>query len=46
MGAKIVGIIDRDGGIINEEGFTFEEIKNLFLNKDGNKLVAPKYDSI
>ena len=41
MGAKIVGIIDRDGGIINEEGFTFEEIKKLFLNKEGNKLVAP-----
>jgi len=41
MGAKIVGIIDRDGGIINEEGFTFDEIKRLFLNKDGNKLVAP-----
>ena len=40
MGAKIVGIIDRDGGIINKEGFTFEEIKSLFLNKDGNKLVA------
>lgn len=40
MGAKIVGIIDRDGGIINEEGFSFEEITRLFLNKDGNKLVA------
>ncbi len=40
MGAKIVGIIDRDGGIINEEGFTFEEIKKIFLNKEGNKLVA------
>ena len=40
MGAKIVGIIDRDGGIINEDGYTFEEIKRLFLNKDGNKLVA------
>ncbi|GEP50241.1 amino acid dehydrogenase [Flavobacterium noncentrifugens] len=40
MGAKVVGIIDRDGGLINESGFTFEEIKNLFLNKDGNKLVA------
>ncbi len=40
MGASIVGIIDRDGGIINENGFTFEEIKRLFLNKDGNKLVA------
>ena len=40
MGAKVIGIIDRDGGIINENGFTFDEIKNLFLNKDGNKLVA------
>jgi glutamate dehydrogenase/leucine dehydrogenase len=40
MGAKVVGIIDRDGGIINENGFTFEEIRTLFLNKDGNKLVA------
>lgn len=40
MGAKIVGIIDRDGGIINRDGFSFEEIKQLFLNKDGNTLVA------
>ena len=40
MGAKIIGIIDRDGGIINENGYTFEEIKALFLAKDGNKLVA------
>ena len=42
MGAKIIGIIDRDGGIINEEGFTFKEIKALFLAKNGNKLVAEK----
>lgn len=41
MGAKIIGIIDREGGIINEEGFSFEEIQRLFLNKDGNKLVSP-----
>jgi len=40
MGAKVVGIIDRDGGLINEEGFSFEEIKQLFLNKDGNTLVS------
>ncbi|NHM08181.1 amino acid dehydrogenase [Flavobacterium sp. CYK-4] len=40
MGVKIVGIIDRDGGVINENGFTFEQIRTLFLNKDGNKLVA------
>ncbi len=41
MGAKVVGIIDREGGIIKEEGFSFDEIRRLFLNKDGNKLVAP-----
>ena len=40
MGAKVVGIIDRDGGIINENGYSFEEIKELFLNKNGNTLVA------
>ena len=39
-GAKIVGIIDRVGGIINEQGLSFEEVKNLFLNKNGNALKA------
>ena len=38
QGAKVVGIIDRVGGLINEEGFSFEEIKDLFLNKNGNEL--------
>ncbi|MAM19779.1 MAG: amino acid dehydrogenase [Gramella sp.] len=38
LGAKIVGIIDRNGGLINEEGFSFEEIKQLFLQKEGNTL--------
>tara|TARA_R110001606_G_scaffold165748_1_gene310243 strand:- start:6277 stop:7503 length:1227 start_codon:yes stop_codon:yes gene_type:complete len=40
MGAKVVGIIDRVGGVIKEEGFSFEEIKELFLHKDGNTLVV------
>jgi len=40
MGVKIVGIIDRNGGLINENGYTFEEIRTLFLNKNGNQLVA------
>ncbi|MEZ4778936.1 MAG: Glu/Leu/Phe/Val dehydrogenase dimerization domain-containing protein [Flavobacteriaceae bacterium] len=40
MGAKVVGIIDRVGGVINEEGFSFDEIKGLFLQKNGNTLVA------
>ena len=40
MGAKVVGIIDIAGGLIKEEGFTFEEITNLFLAKSGNILVS------
>ncbi len=40
MGVKIAGIIDRDGGIMSKDGFTFDEIRAFFLNKDGNKLVA------
>ena len=40
MGAKIVGIIDRDGGVLNKDGFTYDEIKQLFINKNGNQLVA------
>jgi glutamate dehydrogenase/leucine dehydrogenase len=39
-GAIIVGIIDRVGGLINQDGFSFEEIRTLFLNKDGNALSA------
>ena len=41
-GAKIVGIIDRVGGLVNENGFSFEEIKQLFLNKNGNELAHPE----
>jgi glutamate dehydrogenase/leucine dehydrogenase len=37
-GAKVIGIIDRVGGLINTDGFTFEEIKSLFLSKNGNEL--------
>ena len=40
-GAIIVGIIDRVGGLIKEDGFSLEEIRTLFLEKDGNALNAP-----
>lgn len=39
-GAKVVGIIDRVGGLLNPEGYTLEEIEALFLKKDGNYLNA------
>ncbi len=38
MGVKITGIIDRAGGLIKEDGFSFEEIKTIFLNKEGQSL--------
>lgn len=39
-GAKVVGVIDRVGGLMNPDGFTFEEITELFKSKDGNALGA------
>ena len=40
MGAKVIGIIDRTGGVIHEDGFSLEEMRSFFLNKEGNTLVA------
>ncbi|MFD2035099.1 Glu/Leu/Phe/Val dehydrogenase dimerization domain-containing protein [Belliella marina] len=39
-GVKIVGIIDREGGLIKEEGFSLDEVRELFIKREGNKLVA------
>ncbi|NDB03575.1 MAG: Glu/Leu/Phe/Val dehydrogenase [Flavobacteriaceae bacterium] len=39
-GAIIVGIIDRAGGIIDESGLSFDQVKALFLNKNGNALAG------
>jgi len=39
-GVRVAGIIDREGGIIAPNGLGEEEVRQLFLNRDGNKLVA------
>ncbi|MFZ9943631.1 MAG: Glu/Leu/Phe/Val dehydrogenase dimerization domain-containing protein [Bacteroidia bacterium] len=39
-GASIIGIIDREGGVMNENGFTHAEICRFFGDRNGNKLVA------
>ena len=39
-GVKVVGIIDRVGGLSKPEGFSLDEIKKLFYDKDGNQLVS------
>jgi glutamate dehydrogenase/leucine dehydrogenase len=48
-GAVIVGIIDRVGGLLKESGFTFEEVRDLYLSKNGNELNHPNllsYDEV
>jgi glutamate dehydrogenase/leucine dehydrogenase len=41
LGAKVVGIIDRVGGLINHDGFSLDEMRTLFVNKNKNTLNAP-----
>ena len=38
-GARIVGIIDREGGLINQEGYAFEEIRELFLRDQVDRMI-------
>ncbi|MCL2542650.1 MAG: hypothetical protein FWE71_09375 [Nocardioidaceae bacterium] len=40
-GARVVGIVDRDGGLVRSEGLTAEEVHALFLGKAGNGLRSP-----
>ena len=40
-GAKVVGIIDRAGGIISVNGLGVSEVKDLFFAKNGNSLESP-----
>ncbi len=39
-GVQIVGIISHEGGVINQSGFSLEEVKQLVVNRKGNKLVT------
>jgi hypothetical protein len=41
MGAKIVGIIDREVELSMKMVLLSKKLNDYFLNKDGNKLVAP-----
>ncbi len=40
QGARIVGIIDRAGGLLAPEGLSFEQVRELFHSKQGNQLTA------
>lgn len=39
-GAILVGIIDKDGGVINENGYSLQEVEQLLEDRDVNKLVS------
>ncbi len=39
-GARVVGIIDREGGLLAPDGLSFQEVRTLFLHKKGNQLAA------
>ena len=39
-GAVVVGIIDKVGGLIKQEGYTLEEIRSLLINRSSNFLEA------
>ena len=38
QGVRIVGIIDRAGGLLNPDGFGLEKIRALLLTRQGNSL--------
>jgi len=40
MRVKVVGILTREGGLINQAGFSHEEICQLVIDRDGNRLVT------
>lgn len=44
LGGKIVGIIDRNGGIIRPDGLSRKEVAELFVQKNGNALRSPEID--
>jgi glutamate dehydrogenase/leucine dehydrogenase len=41
QGARLVGIIDRAGGLLCPEGLSLAQVRDLFLARSGNTLQAP-----
>jgi glutamate dehydrogenase/leucine dehydrogenase len=40
LGVKVVGIISHEGGLINQGGYSLEEVRELVVSRNGNKLVS------
>lgn len=41
MGVKVVGIMGREGGLINQKGYSLAEVKKLVMDRQGTKIVSP-----
>lgn len=41
LGVKIVGIVSHEGGLINQKGFTADEVRELVIGRERNKLSSP-----
>ena len=41
LGVKLVGIVSHEGGVINQKGFTVEEVTEFVVGRNGNKLSSP-----
>ena len=39
-GVKIVGIVSHEGGVMNQSGFSLDEVKALVVSRKGNKLLT------
>lgn len=40
LGVKLVGVVSHEGGVINQKGYSQEEVRALVNNRNGNKLVS------
>jgi glutamate dehydrogenase/leucine dehydrogenase len=42
MGVKIVGVMGREGGLINQKGYTLNDIRKLVIDREGTRMVSPE----
>ena len=40
LGVKIVGVVSHEGGVINQEGYGLEAVRELVNDRKGNKLIS------
>src|SRR5688572_13707203 len=38
LGVKLVGVVSHEGGLINQNGYTLDQVRKFVVNRNGNKL--------